>query len=304
MMQVVDDRVVEGDAGNPVEAALGGFQIAAVQPLQPFLDLAQRFQVVADIAVGEDPGRVGSSCLGDADRFGGQLHAGLVLLVEAGQPRQTDIGDGEIRARSKRFEDDARPVVLGPGEIGTRLQPEATSKPQSKPGRLALVAAPIQAGDPFLEVSLAASGLAGKEMGFAQLAQHPGPLTRIGNVVDDPFIERGCIRVGLVGFGSPGRLDGHGHRLVPVTCRHQVIGKVVFVRKQLAPQPIRRAGMQPLALRGDQVVVDRLPGERVAEAVSPRQLLIHQLVLHEGPKRVQHRCFRPLRHADQHPVVE
>src|SRR5207245_2394957 len=118
-----------------------------------------------DIAVGEDPGRVGSSRLGDADRFGGQLHAGLVLLVEAGQPRQTDIGDGEIRARSKRFEDDARPVVLGPGEIGTRLQPEATSKPQSKPGRLALVAAPIQAGDPFLEVSLAASGLAGKEMG-------------------------------------------------------------------------------------------------------------------------------------------
>ena len=166
-MQVVDDRVVQGDAGNPLEAALSGFQVAAVQPLEPFLDLALRFQVIADIAVGEDPGGIGPSRLGDSDRFGGQRHALLVLLVEAGQTRETHIGDGEIGAWSKWFEDRPRPLVLGSGEIGTRLQPEAAAEPQTKSGRLALFTALIQSGDPFLEVALATSRFPGKEMGFA-----------------------------------------------------------------------------------------------------------------------------------------
>ena len=105
-------------------------------------------------------------------------------------------------------------------------------------------------------------------------------------MVDDPFVEGGGVGVGLVGFGGAGGLQGNRYRLVPVTRGHQMIGKIVFIRKQLGPQPIRGTCMEPLALRRDQVVVDRLPGERVSEAIAPRHLLVHQLVLHEGPKRV------------------
>src|SRR5438094_4889805 len=170
-MQVVDDRVVEGDAGNPVEAALRGFQVAAVQPLQPFLDLAQRFQVVADIAIGEDPGRIGPSRLGDSNRFGGQRHALLVLLVEAGQTSETHIGDGEIGAWSKWFEDRPRPLVLGSGEIGTRLQPEAAAEPQSKSDRPALLSALSDSGDPLVDGPLATSCFPGKGVGSPSLGQ-------------------------------------------------------------------------------------------------------------------------------------
>src|SRR5439155_1497129 len=212
VMQVVNDRVVEGDTGNPVKAPLGGFQVAAVQPLQPFLDLSQRFQVVADVAVGEDPGGIGPGRLGDSNGFGRQRHALLVILVEAGQPGQADIGDGEIRARSKWFEDGPRPLVLGAGEIGPRLQPETAPQPESKPGRLVVITEPSASGQPSLPVSMAKTCPPGKEMAFAQLALPAGSLTRIRPAFDDPLIEHGRIRVSLVGFGSPGRqgLRGYG----------------------------------------------------------------------------------------------
>src|SRR5439155_20287387 len=148
------------------------------------------------------------------------------------------IGYDENGARSERFEDCHRPLVLGSGEVGTRLQPEAAPEPETKPGRVALFTAPIQSGDPYLQVPLAPPCFPGKEMSFAQLAQHPGPLTAIGHVIDDPLVEGGGIRVGLVGFGGAGGLDGDGYRLVPVTSGHQMIGKIVLVRKELGPKPV------------------------------------------------------------------
>ena len=123
VVEIVHHRVVERDAGDPVVASLGGLQVTSIKPLEAFFDLSHGLEVVAYVAVGKNAGGigVGPRRLGDLDGSGRQLGTLFVFLVEAGQTRQTDIGDRQIRARPDRFEGRPRRLVLAAGEIGAAL---------------------------------------------------------------------------------------------------------------------------------------------------------------------------------------
>ena len=139
-----------------------------------------------------------------------------MVLVEAGQAGEADVGIGQVLARAERRQGVAGGLELFAGQVRPGLQPVAASQPQPVAGRLTRPPALLQQRDPFLQIALPPPGLAGEEMSLPQPAQYIRPLAAVLDVIDDPRVEVSGVGVGLVGHRLGGRLERHRNRLVPV----------------------------------------------------------------------------------------
>ena len=212
---------------------------------------------------------VGAGGLRDFHRLLSGLEAALALELELVQTREPHVRDGELRRRARGLEDAPGFLELLVRLVRPALLPVAASADEPVARRFELLARCDETGDAVVEHGLGRAGLAVGPEHASHAAEQPRALDRIVDVGERTLehLERLGERERRLGVLRGLEADRDG--VVEARRAEQVAGDSQRARAVLG-ENLGRAAVDLLASREDDLVGDRLLGERVSPAVGPR----------------------------------
>ncbi len=213
---------------------------------------------------------------------------------------------GQVLARSLRLQAFARPFILCPGQVRPGTVAIAAVQGQPIAGGLDALSAFVHPPNAFFQVRLSPARVTGEEVGIAQPGEDLATRQPVSKVRKHPSVQLDGFEVAATALGFLRCFDAHRDGLLPAASRQQMVGQIYCVRARLLPKDLGATSVQLFPPGRDEVFVDGLPSERMAEAILASSLrkLLRELLLNEVVEGGLDDVFVPTRNCHEGLICE